>query len=55
MIERYTRPKMGQIWSEENKYQTWLQVEIAACEAMAHFGMIPSEALDRIKSHANFL
>jgi len=54
MIDRYTRPKMGQIWSEENKYQTWLQVEIAACEAMAHYGMIPANVVDRIKSHAKF-
>jgi len=54
MIERYTRPQMGQIWLEENKYQTWLQVEIAACEAMAHFDMIPSDAVDRIKSRAKF-
>jgi adenylosuccinate lyase len=54
MIERYTRPEMGQIWSEENKYQTWLQVEIAACEAMAHYQMIPSDVIDRIKSRATF-
>ncbi|ETR69163.1 MAG: Adenylosuccinate lyase [Candidatus Magnetoglobus multicellularis str. Araruama] len=54
MIKRYTRPKMGQIWSEENKYQTWLQVETAACEAMAHYSMIPSDAVDRIKSKAAF-
>jgi len=54
MIERYTRPQMGQIWSEENKYETWLQVEIAACEAMAHFEMIPSDAVERIKSRATF-
>jgi adenylosuccinate lyase len=45
---------MGQIWSEENKYQTWLQVEIAACEAMAAHGLIPSDAIERIKSHAKF-
>jgi len=54
MIKRYTRPKMGQVWSEENKYQTWLQVEIAACEAMAHYSMIPSDAVERIKSKAAF-
>ena len=54
MIERYTRPQMGQIWSEENKYETWLQVEIAACEAMAHYGMIPKDVVDRIKSRAKF-
>jgi adenylosuccinate lyase len=54
MIERYTRPQMGQIWSEENKYQTWLEVEIAACEAMAHYEMIPTDAMERIKSRAKF-
>jgi adenylosuccinate lyase len=54
MIERYTRPQMGQIWSEENKYQTWLQVEIAACEAMAQYEMIPTDAMERIKSRAKF-
>jgi len=54
MIERYTRPEMGRIWSEENKYETWLAVEIAACEAMAHFGMIPGDAVERIKSRAQF-
>jgi len=54
MINRYTRHQMGQIWSEENKYQTWLQVEVAACEAMAHYGLIPSDAIERIKSRARF-
>jgi len=54
MIERYTRPQMGRIWSEENKYQTWLQVEFAACEAMAHYNMIPKDAVQRIKERAEF-
>ncbi|MBF0450566.1 MAG: adenylosuccinate lyase [Candidatus Magnetomorum sp.] len=54
MIERYTRPQMGRIWSEENKYQTWLQVELVACEAMAHFDMIPKDAVERIKERAAF-
>ena len=45
---------MGRIWSEENKYQTWLQVEFAACEAMAHYHMIPKEAVQRIKERAEF-
>ncbi|MFP4088036.1 MAG: adenylosuccinate lyase [Desulfobacteraceae bacterium] len=54
MIERYTRPEMGRVWTDENRYQKWLDVEIAACEAMAHEGMIPKEALVQIKSRAGF-
>ncbi|MCF8082820.1 MAG: adenylosuccinate lyase [Deltaproteobacteria bacterium] len=54
MIERYTRPEMGRVWTDENRYQKWLDVEIAACEAMAHEGMIPKEALAQIKSRAGF-
>lgn len=54
MIERYTRPEMGRIWTEENRYQKWLDVEIAACEAMAHEGMIPKEAFEQIKKRAGF-
>lgn len=45
---------MGHIWSEENKYQSWLQVELVACEAMAHYEMIPKEAVGRIKERAKF-
>jgi adenylosuccinate lyase len=52
MIDRYTRPAMGRIWSEESKYATWLRVELAVCEAHARRGRIPSEALDRIRRHA---
>ena len=44
MIPRYTHPDMGRIWSEERKFETWLQVEIAAAEAMAEAGIIPHEA-----------
>ena len=40
MIERYTRPEMGAIWTEQNKYQAWLEVEILACEAWAELGDI---------------
>ncbi|MDD3654670.1 MAG: adenylosuccinate lyase [Desulfotomaculaceae bacterium] len=54
MIERYTLPEMGQIWSEENKFRKWLDVEIYACEAMAELGQIPAEALAEIKAKANF-
>jgi adenylosuccinate lyase len=48
MIERYTRPAMGQIWSEENKLQKWLDVEILACEALAEHGEIPYAAVAKI-------
>jgi adenylosuccinate lyase len=54
MIDRYTLPKMREIWSEEHKFQTWLEVEIAACEAWARLGKIPQTALRKIKSKANF-
>lgn len=54
MIERYTLPEMRQIWSDENKFQKWLDVEIAACEAMVDLGQIPVEALENIKARASF-
>jgi adenylosuccinate lyase len=54
MIDRYTLPKMREIWSEEHKFKTWLQVEIAACEAWAKLGKIPSASLKKIKSKASF-
>lgn len=43
MINRYTRPEMGAIWTEENKFKAWLEVEILACEAWAELGDIPKE------------
>jgi adenylosuccinate lyase len=52
VIERYTRPEMGRIWTEESKYAAWLRVELAVCEAWARRGRIPPEALDRIRSRA---
>src|SRR4030042_5053078 len=54
MISRYTRPQMGRIWEAENRYAKWLDVEIAACEAMAEEGLVPSEALENIKKKAAF-
>lgn len=54
MIERYTLPAMGKIWSEENKLNNWLQIEIAACEVWASLGKIPAEAVAVIKSKARF-
>jgi len=44
MIERYTREAMGRIWTEENKFQTWLLIETLACEAFAKIGQIPKKA-----------
>ena len=54
MIDRYTRPEMGSIWGDENKYRIWLQIEILACEARASFGEIPAADVDVIKSKADF-
>ncbi|HTR39710.1 MAG TPA: adenylosuccinate lyase [Bryobacteraceae bacterium] len=54
MIERYTRPEMGRIWSEENKYSQWLEVELAASEALADMGTVPAEAARLLREHANF-
>ncbi|PSF32117.1 adenylosuccinate lyase [Aphanothece hegewaldii CCALA 016] len=54
MIERYTLPEMGKIWTDEYRFQTWLEVEIAVCEAQAELGYIPSEAVDEIKAKAKF-
>ena len=52
MIERYTRPEIGRIWSDEVKYGAWLRVELAVCEAHARRGRIPSDALGRIRAQA---
>ena len=54
MIERYTRPEMGRIWSLENKYRQWLEVELAAAEALAELGDVPSEAAEALRAHADF-
>jgi adenylosuccinate lyase len=54
MIERYTLPEMGNLWTDEYKLKTWLQVEIAVCEAQAELGYIPAEAVEEIKAKANF-
>ena len=52
MIERYTKPELAKIWSEENKYKIWLQVEIAALEGMQEIGKVPKEAVQKIKEKA---
>jgi adenylosuccinate lyase len=49
MIERYSRPAMKKVWAEESKFDKWLQVEIAVCEAWAELGAIPKEAIPKIK------
>ncbi|HEV8367857.1 MAG TPA: adenylosuccinate lyase [Pyrinomonadaceae bacterium] len=54
MITRYTLPEMGALWSEQNKFQKWLDVEIAVCEVHAEMGTIPRDALDQIKARARF-
>jgi len=54
MIDRYTLPEMGALWSEETKFQKWLEVEIAVCEVHAEMGTIPRDALEQIKSRAKF-
>ena len=54
MIPRYTRPEMGRIWNDENRFRTWLQVEIAATETLAEAGMVPKAAARAIKERANF-
>ena len=54
MIERYTLPEMGELWTDNAKLKTWLQVEIAVCEAQAELGYIPTEAVEEIKAKANF-
>jgi adenylosuccinate lyase len=54
MIERYTLPEMGELWSERNKFQKWWDVELAVCEVHAEMGTIPHEALAEIKSRGSF-
>ena len=54
MIARYTRPEMGRIWSEDNKYRTWLEVELAAAEVLAEAGEAPAEAARLLREHARF-
>lgn len=54
MIPRYTRPEMGRLWEPESRFQKWLDVEIAVCEAWAELGEIPEDALTVIKEKAKF-
>lgn len=54
MIDRYTRPEMGAIWTEQNRFQAWLEVEILACEAWAELGDIPKEDVAKLRANASF-
>jgi adenylosuccinate lyase len=54
MIDRYTRPEMGRIWSLENKFEIWKEIEVLACEAQAELGVIPREAAEQIRERAAF-
>jgi adenylosuccinate lyase len=54
LIPRYTRPEIGRIWGDENRFRTWLAVEIAATETLAEAGIVPTEAAKSIRERANF-
>jgi adenylosuccinate lyase len=54
MIARYTRPEMARIWSDQNKFQQWLEVELAAAETLAEMGVVPPEAARLLREHAGF-
>jgi len=54
VIPRYTRPEMGRIWSDENRFRTWLTVEVAATETLAEAGMVPKSAAKSIRERADF-
>ena len=52
MIERYSREEMSQIWTDQNRYEAWLEVEILACEAWSELGFIPKEDVKKIRENA---
>jgi adenylosuccinate lyase len=54
MIPRYTHPEMGAIWSDQRRYETWLEVELAATDAMADAGLVPREAAAELRAKAGF-
>src|SRR5580658_8371637 len=54
MIARYTRPEMGRIFSDQNRFDQWLAVELAASEALAETGEVPPEAAQALRAHAGF-
>src|SRR5918995_1566038 len=54
MIRRYTNPEMGAIWSEQRRYETWLEVELAATDTMAEAGIVPADAARELRAAASF-
>ncbi|MEF3697913.1 adenylosuccinate lyase, partial [Desulfolutivibrio sp.] len=54
MIERYTRPEMGALWTQENRFRVWLEVELAVCEAWSELGVIPAADMEHIRGAADF-
>jgi len=54
MIDRYTRKEMADIWSEQNQFQAWLEVELAACWAWSQMDKIPSEDVEKLYKNASF-
>jgi len=54
VIPRYTRPEMARIWSDENRFRTWLAVEVAATETLAEAGRVPKDAARAIRERARF-
>lgn len=54
MLERYSRPEMRAIWTEENKFKAWLEVELCACEAWSELGVIPKEDVEALRRSASF-
>jgi adenylosuccinate lyase len=54
MIQRYTHAEMGAIWSDRRRYETWLDVELAALDAMAEAGIVPAEAAREVRAKAGF-
>jgi adenylosuccinate lyase len=54
VIPRYSRERMSAVWSPENRYRKWLDIELLACEAMARLGTIPTKSLQNIKKKAAF-
>ena len=54
MIERYTRPALAEVWSDEGRYRRWLEVELAVCEVLAERGVIPRDAVATIRERAGF-
>ena len=54
MIERYTRPEMGKLWNDETRFNTWLEVELAVCEAWHALGVIDADSMSQIRRKAGF-